>query len=74
MEPLETESGLVIPDRDVPPTYKNEVLALGPDVEAPVAEGDYVLTTPFVGDEVRYEQKVLFLVNEDDLLAVLPRK
>ena len=71
VEERHTESGIVIPERTVPPTYFNEVLRIGSEITKDVHVGDTVLTTPYSGDEVRDNSVAYFLVMEDDLLAVV---
>ena len=66
-----TESGIIMPERSAPPTYKNRVMEVGPDITKGISRGDVVLTTQFVGDEVRDQHKSYFLVHEDDVLAVI---
>ena len=68
-----TESGLVIPERGLPATYLNQVIAVG-ELVATVKEGDEVVTTVGSGDEIKVNQKSLFLVEQDDLLAVIDRE
>ena len=67
-----TETGILLPERSAEPTYKNEVVAVGEDVK-PVKVGDIVVTTQFVGDEVKHNYESFFLVAEEDLLAVIER-
>lgn len=69
-----TESGLIVPDQGVAPTYKNEVVAKGPDIKKSIDIGDIVITTPIVGDEVKHNQEIFYLVKEEDLLAVIERE
>ena len=65
------ETGIVIPSRTQQPTYKNKVLAVGDGVVRPVIAGDVVLTSQFVGDEVLETESTHFLLNEEDLLAII---
>ena len=57
-----------------PPTYKNKILAKGSEVTKPVNVGDVVLTTQFVGDQVKYEQESFYILDEDDLLATIDQQ
>lgn len=74
VEERQTESGLLIPERSLPPTYYNKVLRVGTEITKDVHEGDTVLTTQFSGDEVRDNSISYFLVAEEDLLAVVCRE
>ena len=65
------DTGIVIPSRTQQPTYKNKVLAIGDGVMRPVIAGDIVLTTQFAGDEVLETESTHFLLNEEDLLAII---
>ena len=67
----QTASGLYVAEQGPPPTYKNKILAKGDDVTKPVNIGDVVLTTQFVGDQVKYEQESFYIIDEDDLLTVI---
>ena len=71
VEERQTDSGLVIPERGAPPSYKSQIIAVGDGLTKEVKVGDVVLTTQHVGDEVRLNQVAHWLVHEDDLLAVI---
>ena len=66
----ERASGLVVPERAAPATYMSRVKAVGPEVTK-VAVGNLVLTTQYVGDEVKANQESLYLLEEVDILAVI---
>jgi len=82
IEPIEQDSmtagGIVLPDTGIvlPDTAKEKpqqgtVLAIGPDVEAELAEGDRVMYAKYAGTEVKTDGKEVIILSEDDILAIV---
>ena len=66
-----TESGLIVPEKGMPPTFLNEVVAVAEVNNPKVNVGDTVITTQFIGDEVKVNQESLFILDFDDILAIV---
>ena len=52
-------------------TYLSKVVAVGPELTKEIAVDDLILTTQFVGDEVKDNYVSFHLIHEDDVLAVI---
>lgn len=66
-----TPSGLlVIPDIALKRPNRGVVIALGPDVQAEVLEGNTVVYGEYAGTAVEVEGTKMLLLNEDDVIGV----
>jgi chaperonin GroES len=75
IEPIEQDSmtagGIVLPDTAKEKPQEGTVLAVGPDVEAELAEGDRVMYAKYAGTEVKMDGKEVIILREDDILAIV---
>jgi chaperonin GroES len=75
IEPIEQDSmtagGIVLPDTAKEKPQQGTVLAIGPDVEAELAEGDRVMYAKYAGTEVKTDGKEVIILSEDDILAIV---
>ena len=75
IEPIEQDSmtagGIVLPDTAKEKPQEGTVLAIGPDVEAELAEGDRAMYAKYAGTEVKMDGKEVIILREDDILAVV---
>ncbi len=75
IEPIEQDSmtagGIVLPDTAKEKPQEGAVLAVGPDVEAELAEGDRVMYAKYAGTEVKMDGKEVIILREDDILAIV---
>jgi chaperonin GroES len=46
-------------------------LAVGPDVEAELSDGDRVMYAKYSGTEVKLDDKKVLILREDDILALV---
>ncbi|MEA3351031.1 MAG: hypothetical protein U9Q82_10450 [Chloroflexota bacterium] len=46
-------------------------MAVGPEVEAEISEGDVVLYAKYAGTEVEVDGKDVLILSESDLLAIV---
>jgi chaperonin GroES len=75
IEPIEQDSmtagGIVLPDTAKEKPQEGTVLAVGPDVEAELTEGDRVMYAKYAGTEVKMDGKEVIILREDDILAIV---
>ncbi|MEN8171462.1 MAG: co-chaperone GroES [Chloroflexota bacterium] len=75
IEPVEQESmtagGIVLPDTAKEKPQQGIVLAIGPDIEAELAEGDRVMYAKYAGTEVKADGKDVIILSEQDILAIV---
>ncbi|MBE9524867.1 MAG: co-chaperone GroES [Chloroflexi bacterium] len=75
IEPIEQDSmtagGIVLPDTAKEKPQQGTVLAIGPDVEAELAEGDRVMYAKYAGTEVKMDGKEVIILSETDILAIV---
>lgn len=75
IEPIEQDSmtagGIVLPDTAKEKPQEGTVLAVGPDVEAELAEDDRVMYAKYAGTEVKMDGKEVIILREDDILAIV---
>ena len=75
IEPIEQDSmtagGIVLPDTAKEKPQEGTVLAVGPDVEAELAESDRVMYAKYAGTEVKMDGKEVIILREDDILAIV---
>ncbi len=75
IEPIEQDSmtagGIVLPDTAKEKPQEGTVLAVGPDVEAELAEGDRVMYAKYAGTEVKMDGNEVIILREDDILAIV---
>ena len=77
-----TASGIIVPGRDKEPTFIGEVLAVGNGailengsrVPMDINVGDTVVYTTFSGSPLVYQNEQYIILNERDVLCVLPSK
>lgn len=70
----QTASGIIIPDTAKEKPQKGIVIAVGPgkkDEPLTVKVGDTVLYGKYAGTELKYEDKELLIMREDDILAII---
>jgi len=75
-----TDGGIVLPDTAQERPQQGRVLSLGdgrlmPDgsrLEHQVSEGDRVLFGRYAGTEVEIDGEELLIMNEDEILAIVP--
>jgi chaperonin GroES len=84
VEPIEgesqTSSGIILPETAKEKPQEGRVLAAGPGrlaeghqrLPMEVDEGDRVLFARYAGTEVKLEEKDLLILQESDILAVVP--
>lgn len=75
IEPIEQDSmtagGIVLPDTAKEKPQQGTVLAIGPDVEAELAEGDRVMYAKYAGTEVKTDGKDVIILSEENILAIV---
>lgn len=75
VEPIEQDSmtagGIVLPDTAKEKPQQGTVLAIGPDVEGELAEGNRVMYAKYAGTEVKMDGKEVIILKEEDILAIV---
>lgn len=71
--PTQTASGLHLAEQ-WKPEQTGTVVAKGPTVKEPMELGDFVIFSWQAGQEVYIDQDRLFLLREEDVLAVMEMK
>ncbi len=63
-----TQGGIIIPEKAKERPDQGAIVALGPQVESPLQEGDLVLFAKYAGADIG---DGMLIVREDDILAVV---
>lgn len=71
LEPIQTESGLYIPDDFRDPSQEAKILAVGPECTDTIKVGDIVITAKYVGMQINKGKNTSFLVKEEDILGII---
>ncbi len=67
-----TASGIIIPDNAKEKPQTGKVLAVGSDAEDEgISEGDTVVFAKYSGTEITLDDKVLLIINSDDILGII---
>jgi chaperonin GroES len=65
------ESGLITLKKEVPPSTRGVIVAVGPRIEQPIKVGDNVVYGQHSGAEVEWEGKNYLIMRDTEIICVL---